>query len=134
MWVNPMNQDITINKANMIPIYEQIKNQITGLIQTGQIKTGDQLPTIRELALALSVNVNTVALAYRDLAKEQAIITARGKGTYVARTPGEEEMQAIRYEILMAKIDALLRETDRLGYNRDEVGQAFDKLVIKKDK
>ncbi len=128
-----MNQDIYIDKNNMIPLYQQIKNQITGLIQTGQIKTGDQLPTIRELAMALSINVNTVALAYRDLAKERAIITVRGKGTFVANTPGEDELQAVRYEKLNALLATLVRETDRLGYGRDEVGQAFDKLAIKKD-
>jgi GntR family transcriptional regulator len=127
-----MNQDIHIDKNAMIPLYQQIKNQITGLIQTGKIKTGDQLPTIRELAMALSINVNTVALAYRDLAKEQAIITVRGKGTFVANTPGEAEMQAIRYEKLKTMLATLVQETDRLGYDRDELGQAFDTLAIKK--
>jgi GntR family transcriptional regulator len=127
-----MNQDIHIDKNTMIPLYQQIKNQITGLIQTGKIKTGDQLPTIRELAMALSINVNTVALAYRDLAREQAIITVRGKGTFVANTPGEAEMQAIRYEKLKTMLATLVRETDRLGYDRDELGQAFDTLAIKK--
>jgi GntR family transcriptional regulator len=127
-----MNQDIHIDKNAMIPLYQQIKNQITGLIQTGKIKTGDQLPTIRELAMALSINVNTVALAYRDLAKEQAIITMRGKGTFVANTPGEAEMQAIRYEKLKTMLATLVQETDRLGYDRDELGQAFDTLAFKK--
>jgi GntR family transcriptional regulator len=127
-----MNQDIHIDKNTMIPLYQQIKNQITGLIQTGKIKTGDQLPTIRELAMALSINVNTVALAYRDLAREQAIITVRGKGTFVANTPGEAEMQAIRYEKLKTMLATLVRETDRLGYDRDELGQAFVTLAIKK--
>jgi GntR family transcriptional regulator len=127
-----MNQDIHIDKNTMIPLYQQIKNQITGLIQTGKIKTGDQLPTIRELAMALSINVNTVALSYRDLAKEHAIITVRGKGTFVANTPGEAEMQAIRYEKLKTMLATLVQETDRLGYDRDELGQAFDTLAIKK--
>jgi GntR family transcriptional regulator len=127
-----MNQDIHIDKNTMIPLYQQIKNQITGLIQTGKIKTGDQLPTIRELAMALSINVNTVALAYRDLAKEQDIITVRGKGTFVANTPGEAEMQAIRYEKLKTMLATLVQETDRLGYDRDELGQAFDTLAFKK--
>jgi GntR family transcriptional regulator len=127
-----MNQDIHIDKNTMIPLYQQIKNQITGLIQTGKIKTGDQLPTIRELAMALSINVNTVALSYRDLAKEHAIITVRGKGTFVANTPGEAEMQAIRYEKLKTMLATLVQETDRLGYDRDELGQAFDTLAFKK--
>src|SRR4030042_3772998 len=125
--------DIQIDKNRHIPIYIQIKEQIRGLIHAGQIKTGDQLPTIRELSMKLSVNVNTVALAYRDLVNEGVIITERGRGTFVASTPGGEEIQIIRYEKLKSVIASLVRETDRLGYNHDEVGQAFFNYVIKKD-
>ena len=117
--------DIRIDKNNRVPIYDQVKDQIKGLIHAGQIKTGDKLPTIRELSEALSVNFNTVALAYRDLVNEGVIITERGKGSFVASTPGEEEMQVIRHEKLENLIVALVRETDRLGYTYEEVGRAF---------
>jgi GntR family transcriptional regulator len=117
--------DIQIDKNCRIPIYDQIKEQIKGLIHAGQVKTGDQLPTIRELSVNLSVNFNTVALAYRDLVNEGVIITERGKGTFVAGTPGEEEMKTIRQEKLTSLIVELLHETDRLGYDREEVKQAF---------
>jgi len=124
--------DILIDKFSRVPINEQIKEQIKGLIQAGQIKTGDQLPTIRQLSMMLSVNVNTVALAYRDLSNEGVTITERGKGTFVASGPGEEEKQTIRHDKLMNIITALIRETDRLGYTRDEVGRAFVDHVIKR--
>jgi GntR family transcriptional regulator len=117
--------DIQIDKNCRIPIYDQIKEQIKGLIHAGQVKTGDQLPTIRELSVDLSVNFNTVALAYRDLVNEGVIITERGKGTFVAGTPGEEEMKTIRQEKLTSLIVELLHETHRLGYDREEVKQAF---------
>src|SRR4030066_1226460 len=104
--------DIQIDKNRHIPIYIQIKEQIRGLIHAGQIKTGDQLPTIRELSMKLSVNVNTVALAYRDLVNEGVIITERGKGTFVASTPGESEMRHIRQEKLQGLVTALLQETE----------------------
>lgn len=120
-----MKPDIFIDNNNHIPIYEQIKNQVVGLIETGQIKTGDQLPTIRELAVELSVNINTVALSYRDLVNAGVIITKRGKGTFVASTPGEEEMKTIRQEKLAHLVSTLIRETDRLGYSREEVGRAL---------
>ncbi len=113
--------DIRIDKTSRVPIYDQIKEQVKGLIHAGQIKTGDQLPTIRELSVELSVNFNTVALAYRDLANEGVIITERGKGTFVASTPGEQEMQVLRTEKLRNLIEALLNETDRLGYRHTEV-------------
>jgi len=124
--------DIRIDKASRVPIYDQIKEQIKGLIHSGLITTGDQLPTIRELSVDLSVNFNTVALAYRDLVNEGVIITERGVGTFVAKTPGEQEMQAIRKEKLHNLIDSLLNETDRLGYDRDEVDEVFAHLIRKK--
>lgn len=121
-----MNQmNIQIDKNSRVPINNQIKEQIASLIQAGQIKTGDQLPTIRKLSAELLVNVNTVALAYRDLVNKGAIITTRGKGSFVASTPGEEEMQTIRQEQLMNMIAMLVRETDRLGYTDEEVGRAL---------
>jgi GntR family transcriptional regulator len=123
--------DIRIDKNSRVPLYDQIKDQIKGLIHAGQIKTGDQLPTIRELSVELSVNFNTVALAYRDLVNQGVIITERGKGSFVASTPGEEEMQAIRCEKLKNLIVALVRETDRLGYEHEEVGRAFVDQVKK---
>jgi GntR family transcriptional regulator len=120
-----MNQSIFIDKSNPVPIYEQIKDQIMGLIQTGQIKTGDQLPTIRELSVELSVNVNTVALAYRDLTNSGMLISERGKGTFVASNANEEEMRSLRVEKLQSLINSLIKETDRLGFSREEVGRAL---------
>jgi GntR family transcriptional regulator len=117
--------DIRIDKNSRVPIYDQIKEQIKGLIHAGQVSTGDQLPTIRELSVELSVNFNTVAFAYRDLVNEGVITTERGKGTFVARMPGVQEMQRIRREKLRNLISALINETDRLGYSHDEVGRAF---------
>lgn len=124
--------DIRIDKTSRVPIYDQIKEQIKGLIHSGLVKTGDQLPTIRELSVDLSVNFNTVALAYRDLVNEGVIITERGIGTFVAKTPGEQEMQTIRKEKLHNLIDSLLNETDRLGYGRDEVEHIFINLIEQK--
>jgi len=125
--------NIQIDKTSRVPIYDQIKEQVKGLIHAGQIKTGDQLPTIRELSVELSVNFNTVAFAYRDLVNEGVIITERGKGTFVASTPGEEEMRTIRLTTLQNLLETLVKETERLGYSRDEVNQAFNNLINQKD-
>jgi GntR family transcriptional regulator len=117
--------NITIDKTSRVPIYDQIKEQIKGLIHARQLHSGDQLPTIRELSVQLAVNFNTVALSYRDLSNEGVINTERGRGTFVASTPGEEEMRRIRQAKLQTMVEALLHEADRLGYNRDEVGRTF---------
>ena len=117
--------NIRIDKTSRVPIYDQIKEQIKGLIHARQFHAGDQLPTIRELSVQLAVNFNTVALAYRDLVNEGVIITERGKGTFVASTPGEAEMQRLRQAKLHALVEMLLSEAQRLGYSQDELGRAF---------
>jgi len=117
--------NIRIDKTSRVPIYDQIKEQIKGLIHARQLRAGDQLPTMRELSVQLAVNFNTVALSYRDLANEGIIITERGRGTFVASTPGEEEMQRLRQAKLQTLVETLLQEAERLGYTRDEVGRAF---------
>ena len=58
---------IQVDNTSGVPIHDQIKEQITGLIRAGRLKAGDQLPTIRALAIDLAVNYDTVALAYREL-------------------------------------------------------------------
>ena len=122
---------IQIDKASRVPIHDQIKEQITGLIHAGQLKTGDQLPTMRELSIELAVNFNTVAHAYRELDGEGVITTRRGEGTFVASTPGAAEMRRIRQKKLRELINALFNETDRLGYTVEEVKQAIDEQIKK---
>ncbi len=123
--------DIHIDKTSGVPLHDQIKEQITGLIHAGRLKAGDQLPTIRTLSIDLAVNFNTVALAYRELDGEGVIATRRGEGTFVASTPGAAEMKRLRQKKLRDVIQALLVETRRLGYSLDEVQHAFDEQAGK---
>ena len=115
---------IQIDKSSGVPIHDQIKEQITGLIHAGRLKTGDQLPTIRALSIDLAVNVNTVALAYRELDGAGAIATRRGEGTFVANTPGVAEMRRLRQRKLRDLAQAFVAEARRLGYEREEVEEA----------
>ena len=73
---------LTIDPDSRVPIYVQIEDSIHSLIAAGQIQPGEQLPTIRELAADIRVNLNTVARAYFELDKEGVISTQRGKGLY----------------------------------------------------
>jgi len=77
---------IQIKNSPGIPIYEQIKEQIKTSILTGELNEGDILPSIRQLARDLKVSVITTTRAYTELEQEGYIVTAQGKGCFVAST------------------------------------------------
>ncbi|SHJ72735.1 GntR family transcriptional regulator [Desulfofundulus thermosubterraneus] len=67
-----------------VPIYVQLMEQIRRAVASGVLAPGEQLPSVRELALQLSINPNTVSRAYQELEHEGIIYTLRGRGTFVA--------------------------------------------------
>jgi GntR family transcriptional regulator len=117
---------IQVDRNAPVPLHDQIKEQILGLILAGRLKAGDQLPTMRALSIELAVNFNTVALAYRELDSQSVIATRRGEGTFVTNTPSEPEMQRVRESKLRSLVKALFDESRRLGYSVNEVRQAIE--------
>ena len=75
--------DIIISNASGVPIYEQIEEQIKGLILTGELKAGDALPSMRMLAKDLKISVITTKRAYEDLERDGFIESVIGKGSFV---------------------------------------------------
>jgi GntR family transcriptional regulator len=120
---------IQIDKSAPVPLHDQIKEQVLGLIHAGRLKAGDQLPTMRELSVELGVNFNTVALAYRELGSQGVIATRRGEGTFVINTPAEPEMQQIRLNKLESMVKALLDDARRLGYSPAELRATLEQQV-----
>lgn len=80
-----------IDEKAHTPIWVQIRNRIVHLIRSGYYKTGDRLPSVRELAVILNINFNTVSKAYQDLERDGLIVTRRGLGTFVAATAESAE-------------------------------------------
>lgn len=117
--------DLKIEPHSKVPIYIQIEEQIRAMVAAGQLRPGDQLPTIRQLATDLRVNYNTVARAYLDLDRDGVISTQRGRGTFVAGGSGEEEMARLREEKLRTILRGALEESQHLGYSPDEVAAVF---------
>ena len=70
-----------------VPIYVQIREQLLRAIGAGELRPGEQLPTMRQVAVALKVDLNTVRHAYDELASAGAIVVRRARGTYVAEKP-----------------------------------------------
>jgi len=98
-----------------LPIYLQIVDRIKEMIANGRLKPGDQLPTVRALALELRVNFNTVARAYRILDEAGIISTQQGRGTYILEAPAPEVAESMRQQALEALTQRYLSDGARLG-------------------
>jgi GntR family transcriptional regulator len=117
--------EFKIAHESKVPIYVQIEEQIQAMIAAGQLQPGDQLPTIRDLAARLRVNYNTVARVYLELDRDGIITTQRGRGTFVAGIPDEEQMRDMREEKLQTIVHAALDEARTLGYAPSEISRVF---------
>jgi len=80
-----------LDNASGVPVYRQIIDQVLGGIAAGSLRAGDQLPTVRQLAVDLSVNPNTVIRAYRELEIRDVLETQQGTGTFVTSKKPERD-------------------------------------------
>lgn len=107
---------ITLDYRDKRPIYEQITEQIQKLIVTEVLKPNDKLPSVRSLAMEISINPNTIQRSYMMLEKDGWIYTVKGKGNFVSEKSGwhsQERLSAIeslKKEIKMAKALGITKE------------------------
>lgn len=94
---------LNISSASGKPIYEQIEDQIRAAIMSGELQTGEALPSLRKLAKELHINVLTIARAYSELADEGLVENVQGKGTFVL-AHGNELMKERARERIMDKL------------------------------
>lgn len=113
--------DFQINFRSGIPIYTQVADQVRQKLAAGELKPGDQLPTVRQLATDLRVNFNTIARAYRILDEAGLISTQQGRGTYIWEPPDSNSLHRLRQESLDNLARHFLAAAARLGAGPDEV-------------
>jgi GntR family transcriptional regulator len=113
--------EIKIDFRSGEPIYIQIMEQIRNKVASGELKQGDQLPTVRQLATELRVNFNTVARAYRLLDEAGLISTQHGRGTYIWEAPSEETIQKLRQQGLAGLTRRYLSQAQHNGHSPAEV-------------
>ena len=121
---------ISIDPASGLPIYVQIVNQIKTGIAMGRLLPEDPLPSVRQLALDLTVNPNTVARAYLELEFEGIIYKRQGAGTFVSRQ-GVEMSKNARRKVLSDLIEKALVEGVNLGLGEPELRESFDRVLEK---
>ena len=117
-----MNQlaSFEIDYASGLPVWIQVKNRIAYLIGAGEYAPGDQLPTVRALAVSLDISYNTVNRAYMDLEREGYIVTRKGRGTFVVerREVGAARATDNAIELLA---DDLIRTCAHAGMADDDI-------------
>ena len=112
--------DIRIDSKSGVPYYRQIIEQVKFGIARGDLRTGDQLPTVRQLAVDLSVNPNTVIRAYRELEIEGVLDTHQGSGTFVGRK--KPQVDALeRRRMLDQILTELLARASGYGFSLQDV-------------
>jgi len=127
--LNRLSGKIVLDFRADEPLYLQIVHQIEQLVAQGELKQGDQLPTVRELATELRINFNTVGRAYRLLDEAHLISTQRGRGTYIWEEPTKEVVQNLRRKSLEELSRAYLLQVARLGYSPIEALDEMKKII-----
>jgi len=116
---------LRLDQHSALPLYQQIADQVRQLIATNQLKPGDHLPTIRDLAKSLGVNQNTVVRAYIALEQEQVIVSRRGGGTTVSAETDDPTMRIIHQRRLSDIINSDILKVLSLGYSPEEIEATF---------
>lgn len=109
---------ITINYSDARPIYEKVKDSLRQLMLSGALPPDSKLPSVRELAMQLSINPNTIQRAYRELEQEGSIVSVPGKGSFVAAGGGVREARKAE---LREKLASLVKDFESLGVSREEL-------------
>ena len=112
---------LTVDSRSGVPIYLQIIEQIKRSVALGVLQAGEQLPTVKQLALDLTVNPNTVARAYRDLERDSVIETAPGRGSFVRGDGALDSARNAAADVARDALSIAMREAKSVGLSRDEV-------------
>jgi GntR family transcriptional regulator len=116
--------DYSIDARSGVPLYRQIIEQVKFAIARGALGPGDQLPTVRQLAVDLAINPNTVMRAYRELEFEGVIDTHQGSGTFVGtREPEIDQLE--RQRMLDQTLTELLARASTYGFSIEDVQDAL---------
>ena len=116
-----------IDANHPTPLYAQLERSIRFAIATGKLRIGDQLPTVRQLAVDLRINANTVAKVYTELERAGVVETRRGIGTFVTARPNEAASRRDRERHLRELADQFIAETQTRGFSIDDVIEHLEK-------
>lgn len=119
---------IIINTSSMVPIYEQIIDQIKTMIRKQELKQNDQLPSVRALSKELKISALTVKKAYDELEREGFTVTIHGKGSYVTAANTELMMEEQKKKVEQDLEQAILKGR-RFGISDKDIKTLFELIL-----
>src|SRR5213593_2215961 len=112
---------VSIDPRDRTPIYTQLDRALRAAIAAGRLRAGDQLPTVRQLAVDLRVNANTIARVYTDLERDGVLETRRGVGSFVRAGPAQARSADEHSRRLKAFVTRMLGDAAAAGFTLDEL-------------
>ena len=109
---------IILDYKDARPRYEQVVDKFQKLILTGALEPNTKMPSVRSLAVELSINPNTIQRAYSELEREGFIYTVKGRGNFVAY---DESLLRYRKDEIYRKLEEIVREAGEIGISRQEL-------------
>ena len=116
---------VSVDPQDRTPIYAQLDRALRAAIATGRLGVGEQLPTVRQLAVELSLNANTVARVYGELERAGILETRRGVGTFVTATPAKAHPPKQHEKRLRTYVTRLLADASAAGFTLDDLLEAL---------
>ncbi len=115
---------------NLTPIYIQLVERINRQIVRQDLKPGDKLPSVREMAIQVGINPNTVQRTYRELELMGIVETRRGQGTFV--TENKQVLEKLREMMKESRIESFVREMSEMGYSAEEMMEGLNRYLRRK--
>lgn len=119
---------LDLDPQSPVPLYQQLVEQVRGMIALGALKAGDRLPTVRDLAVQARINRNTAARAIQQLEHEGVVRTRVGQGTFVADCAVHVDREA-RGAAVDTALDRLLVEAHLAGVPHEELGWRLSRRI-----
>lgn len=122
---------VRLDADAVVPLYEQLRAQLSVMVAVGHLVAGSRLPTVRDMAYALALAPGTVARSYRELEADGAVEGRGRRGTFVVDEPPHSEPLQQRRERLAAAADRFAFEVRQIGIDRDSSHQALDEALTR---
>jgi GntR family transcriptional regulator len=119
----------SVDVADAMPLHAQLERSIRVAIASRRLRPGDQLPTVRQLAVALRINANTVAKVYTHLERSGVLETRRGVGTFIAEASNASRDEQVRTAELRAIVSRALADASARGFSAADLRRELHSLI-----